>query len=288
MSQYFSFDEIARRWADDDASISAERRLARMARAFWEGDFERPDGSSVVFFRDVPAGHGTDIEGRFRPGFEDEPNAEWRRIDGRPIPPPRKLSRKQERREEPDRGETRVALLRWLRDFGAIVLEDGETDADVIGYLADGWLRGDPYGGEIERELMRRLCIERADFIAWCGRSKLAALAFWSEGVPDGAVSSSRRQRRRKVENDARLRNRIESVLAAAAKILQNTTPPSLDALAEELVNRKGKDGKLHGYGVHTIKRILIGNYNPMERRGIEGLKWSRSPDTVSKLSGNI
>ncbi len=78
------------------------------------------------------------------------------------------------------------------------------------------------------------------------------------------------RNRKRDVEADAKLKPRIEMVLAKA----RNTWPdkskrPGIKPMARELERTHGKE---LGFKFSTIRKILDGTYRPAERFGIRGL----------------
>ena len=43
--------------------------------------------------------------------------------------------------------------------------------------------------------------------------------------------------------------------------------------MATTLVTNYGKDGKFHGWGIETIKKVLMGNYMNMKDLGIGRIK---------------
>ncbi len=122
--------------------MPAEKRFLRLGEAFWQGDFERSDGTSLVFTLERPG-----------PPMETVMEGPWSRPG--------------------DQGDhqpyTRANMLKLLKAFspfdpGPLRLRPPEA----FRYLMDGWRLGAPRGEEVEREILAQLYIERADFLDWC------------------------------------------------------------------------------------------------------------------------
>jgi hypothetical protein len=89
----------------------------------------------------------------------------------------------------------------------------------------------------------------------------------------DSTIASektSSTRRRRNAQNDALLKNRIETVLATAKTRWPNkgTRPPDQQMAAELMRLRRAE-----GYSADTLRKILNGTYEPAHRLGID-LNW--------------
>jgi hypothetical protein len=72
---------------------------------------------------------------------------------------------------------------------------------------------------------------------------------------------------------DDQIRQRIERVLRAAARIAKEPPKKSLREIARRLV----RDDRAEGYAEHSVRRILSGTYSAQEDRKIPGLRaWMR------------
>ena len=103
-----------------------------------------------------------------------------------------------------------------------------------------------------------------------------ASLAKGQEDAPAQATPTApsdkkpQRNRKRDVEADAKLRSRIEMVLAVARrKWLDPNKRPEIDVMAKDLERLHRKE---LGYKFETIRKILKGTYSVSVRLGIPGL----------------
>ena len=91
-----------------------------------------------------------------------------------------------------------------------------------------------------------------------------------SPSAPPLPSSPTKKKRKPSVQDDAEMRNRIESILAAEKNVRGIY---DVRAMARVLAGDKTKN---QGWGDETIRKILVGEYPPMKRLGINRVKQSK------------
>jgi hypothetical protein len=289
--EVLTFVDIAYEWGGE-RGVSPDYVLGELVSAFWRGNLER-GGRSAVFMDVQPdSGRGA--------GSGSPPIDFATRVDGSVVRIERDVAATAETAlaNEPtmdDAATVDEAATEALA--GGAIVDDATVDEDrtetaerkqvlvdrgqlakvVIGIFGVAYHDTD---AELEAFAARPLAswplilvdayfkrfhLARGDFMTWARAAGYLDPKFWKpvEQPPrQGLVPQPRR-----IEDEARLRHKIETVLAAARRTWKPEKRPSINEMAKELA----KSEKLE-FKEGTIRVILQGRYPPQRRLGIKGL----------------
>jgi hypothetical protein len=267
-----AFVDIAYEWGGE-RGVSPDYVLGELVSAFWRGNLERGGRSAVFMVVQPDSGRGA--------GSGPPPIDFATRVDGSVVRIERDVAAtadkvlvneaatdeaivEEERTETAERKQVLVGRGKLAKDvIGIFGVAYRGTDAELDAFAARPLASWPPI---LVDAYFKCFHLTRSDFMTWARAAGYPDPKFWKPVKQPPRQGLAPRPRR--IEDEARLRHKIETVLAAARRTWRVAEKrPSINEMAKELA----KSGKLE-FKEGTIRAILQGNYEPQLRFEIKGL----------------